>query len=78
MRLSATLLAVGESGGTAKLLTAALGPIAQEQLSADDDGLVVLELKRGFSDGARHLLVPAHDFIARLAALVPCPIDRMR
>jgi hypothetical protein len=51
----------------------ARGPIAQERLSVDGDGLVVLELKRAFSDGTTHVLFEPHDFIARLAALVPRP-----
>jgi hypothetical protein len=34
----------------------ARGPIAQERLSVDGDGLVVLELKRAFSDGTTHVL----------------------
>ena len=37
------------------------------------DGLVVLELKRAFSDGTTHVLFEPQDFIARLAALVPRP-----
>ena len=32
------------------------GPIAQERLSVDGDGLVVLELKRAFSDGTTRVL----------------------
>jgi len=51
----------------------ARGPIAQERLSVAGDGLVVLELKRAFSDGTTHLLCEPQDFIARLAALVPRP-----
>jgi hypothetical protein len=51
----------------------ARGPIAQERLSVDADGLVVLKLKKAFSDGTTHVLFEPHDFIARLAALVPRP-----
>jgi hypothetical protein len=51
----------------------ARGPIAQDRLSVDGDGLVVLELKRAFSDGTTHVLFEPQDFIARLAALVPRP-----
>ena len=51
----------------------ARGPIAQERLSIDNDGLVVLELKRAFTDGTTHVLFEPEDFIARLAALVPRP-----
>ena len=46
-------------------------PIAEERLSVDGDGLVVYEFKRPFSDGTTHVLFEPHDFIARLAALVP-------
>ena len=48
-------------------------PIAEERLSVDGDGLVVLELKRAFRDGTTHVLFEPEDFIARLAALVPRP-----
>ena len=48
-------------------------PIAEERLSVDGDGLVVLELNRAFRDGTTHVLFEPHDFIARLAALVPRP-----
>ena len=48
-------------------------PIAEERLCVDGDGLVVFELKRTFSDGTTHVLFEPHDFIARLAALVPRP-----
>jgi hypothetical protein len=51
----------------------ARGPIAQEHLSLDGDGLVVLELKRAFSDGPTHVLFEPQDFTARLAALGPRP-----
>jgi hypothetical protein len=51
----------------------ARGPIAEQRLSVDGDGLVVLELKRAFSDGTTHVLFEPDDFIARLAALVPRP-----
>jgi len=39
-----------------KWTNGARGPIAQERLSVDGDGLVVLELKRAFSDGTTHVL----------------------
>jgi hypothetical protein len=48
-------------------------PIAQDRLSVDGEGLVVLELKRAFSDGTTHVLFEPQDFIARLAALVARP-----
>ena len=47
--------------------------IAEQRLSVDGDGLVVYELKRPFRDGTTHVLFEPHDFIARLAALVPHP-----
>jgi len=56
-----------------KWTNGARGPIAQERLSVDGDGLVVLELKRAFSDGTTHVLFEPQDFIARLAVLVPRP-----
>ncbi|MFT5447476.1 MAG: hypothetical protein ACI9DC_002651 [Gammaproteobacteria bacterium] len=43
----------------------ARGPIAQDRLSVDGDGLVVLELKQAFSDGTTHVLSEPQDFIAR-------------
>ena len=51
----------------------ARGPIAEQRLSVDGDGLVMLELKRAFTDGTTHVLFEPEDFIARLAALVPRP-----
>ena len=48
-------------------------PVAEERLSVDGDGLVVLELKRAFRGGTTHVLFEPEDFIARLAALVPRP-----
>ena len=48
-------------------------PIAEERLSFDGDGLVVLELKRVFRDGTTHVLPEPEDVIARLAAAVPRP-----
>ncbi|MFT5449919.1 MAG: hypothetical protein ACI9DC_005117 [Gammaproteobacteria bacterium] len=50
----------------------ARGPIALERLSVDGDGLVVYPLKHAFRDGTTHVLLEPLDFIARLAALVPC------
>ena len=44
----------------------ARGPIAQEPLSVDGDGLVIPELKRAFTDGTTHFLFEPEDFIARL------------
>lgn len=47
--------------------------IAEQRLVVNGDGLVVFELKRPFRDGTTHVLFEPHDFIARLAALVPRP-----
>ena len=49
------------------------GPISEQRLSIDGDGLVVLELKCAFSDGTTHELFEPEDFIAPLAALVLRP-----
>ena len=46
---------------------------ATMRLHVDGDGLVMLELKRAFTDGTTHVLFEPEDFIARLAALVPRP-----
>ena len=54
-------------------VTSLEAPKPQERLCIDGDGLVVLELKRAFSDGTTHVLFEPQDFIARLAALVPRP-----
>ena len=58
----------------------ARGPIAQDHLSVDGDGLVVLELKRAFSDGTTHVLFEPQDFTAPAppcARLVrPCTSSR--
>ncbi|MGK0168973.1 MAG: hypothetical protein ACI9W2_000691, partial [Gammaproteobacteria bacterium] len=47
----------------------ARGPLAQERLSVDSDGLVVLELKRAFSDGTTHVLFEPQDFMAPMRDL---------
>ena len=49
------------------------GPLSNERLSLDGDGLVVHELKRPFRDGTTHCLFEPLDFLARLVALVPRP-----
>ena len=51
----------------------ARGPLSNERLSIDGDGLVVHELKRPFRDGTTHCLFEPLDFLARLAALIPRP-----
>ncbi len=51
----------------------ARGPLSNERLSIDGDGLVVHELKRPFRDGTTQCLFEPLDFLARLTALVPRP-----
>jgi hypothetical protein len=51
----------------------ARGPLSNERLSIDGDGLVVHELKRPFRDGTTQCLFEPLDFLARLAALIPRP-----
>ena len=51
----------------------ARGPLSNERLSIDGDGLVVHELKRPFRDGTTQCLFEPLDFLARLAAPVPRP-----
>ena len=51
----------------------ARGPLSNERLSIDGDGLVVHELKRPFRDGTMQCLFEPLDFLARLAALRPRP-----
>jgi hypothetical protein len=80
MRLQDPLLVVGASGAKTKPLTAARDGFSLNCAVACEvneraklERLVVLELKRAFSDGTTHVLFEPHDFIARLAALVPRP-----
>ena len=47
--------------------------ICLERLATHPDGKIVYELKHPFRDGTNHILFTPHDFIARLAALVPRP-----
>jgi len=51
----------------------ARGPVSNERLSIDGDGLVVHERKRPFRDGTTQCLFEPLDFLARLAALIPRP-----
>jgi hypothetical protein len=44
-----------------------------ERLSTNAAGQVVYQLKNPFRDGTTHILFSPHDFIARLAALIPRP-----
>ena len=51
----------------------ARGPLSNERLSIDGDGLVVHVFKRPFRDRTTQCLFEPLDFLARLAALVPRP-----
>ncbi len=48
-------------------------PLAKERLSLRKDGLVMLKLKRPWSDGTIALVFEPEVFVERLAALVPAP-----
>ena len=50
-------------------------PKPQERLSVDGDGLVVLELKRAFSDGTTRALFEPQDFSRSCAPCAPCARD---
>jgi len=47
--------------------------IANERLSVNHAGQVVLKLKTPYRDGTSHLVMSALEFMQRLAALVPRP-----
>ena len=48
-------------------------PLAKERLEEREDGLLVLKLRKPWSDGSDHLLFSPLDLLARLAASVPRP-----
>ncbi|MDG2303755.1 MAG: transposase, partial [Candidatus Binatia bacterium] len=48
-------------------------PVAQNRLRLRDDGLVVLELPRTWSDGTTHILFEPGEFLERLATVIPRP-----
>ena len=48
-------------------------PVAQDRLQLRDDGLVVLELPRTWSDGTTHILFEPGELLERLATLIPRP-----
>lgn len=54
----------------------ARGPIVQEQLSLDGDGLLMLELNRAFTDGTTHLLFEPEDFSRSCASCTSSPDSR--
>ena len=47
--------------------------LANERITSNDKGQVVLKLKSAWSDGTSHLAMSAQEFMQRLAALVPRP-----
>ena len=47
--------------------------IANERLSRNRKGQVVLRLKSAYRDGTTHIVMSAQEFMQRLAALVPRP-----
>jgi len=48
-------------------------PVAQDRLQFTGDGRVLLELKREWADGTRHLLVEPLELLEKLAAPTPRP-----
>ncbi len=49
------------------------GPLSEQRLSILDDGKVQVAVKKIWSDGTRALLLTPHEFLARVAALIPRP-----
>lgn len=49
------------------------GPLSEQRLSILDDGTVQVSVKKIWSDGTRALLLTPHEFLARVAALIPRP-----
>ena len=47
--------------------------LALERLSLTDEGQVRYRMKRTFSNGMSEVLLPPHDFLVRLCALIPPP-----
>jgi hypothetical protein len=72
-------LAIGteQAGGVGRLEKlvryCARPPLANERLSTQPDGRVLLQLKSPWSDGTTHLVYEPLDFLAKLAALIPRP-----
>ena len=48
-------------------------PLAKERLEEREDGMLVLKLRKAWSDGSDHLLFSPLDLLARLAALISRP-----
>jgi hypothetical protein len=51
----------------------ARGPLSNERLEITDDGKVKLQLKTAWRDGTSHLLLSPHEFLEKLAAIIPPP-----
>jgi len=51
----------------------ARGPLSNERLEITDDGKVRLQLKTPWRDGTAHLLLSPHEFLEKLAAIIPPP-----
>jgi hypothetical protein len=48
-------------------------PLAQDRLQLTDDGRVLMELRRPWSDGTTHLLFEGVEMLEKLAAIIPRP-----
>ena len=48
-------------------------PLAQDRLQLTDDGRVLMELRRPWSDGTTHLLFEGVELLEKLAAIIPRP-----
>jgi len=48
-------------------------PVAQDRLQLTDDGRVLMELRRPWSDGTTHLLFEGVELLEKLAAIIPRP-----
>jgi hypothetical protein len=53
-------------------------PISDSRLEVIDDGSIRLKLKRVYSDGTTHVQMTGLEFIARLHALIPPPLQNQR
>lgn len=63
-----------DRNGLERLCRYGLRPaLAQGRLSQTDDGTVLLEMKRQFSDGRKVIRFTPREFLLRLCALVPSP-----
>jgi hypothetical protein len=70
-------IATDQAGGVGRLEKlvryCARPPLANERLSLQKDGRVLLELTTPWADGTTHLAYEPLDFLAKLAALIPRP-----